>query len=172
MNDMIFFKLTNKRFKTRSIDNDYSFKQWQPSFIKLFPKGLNIFPFIIWWIMHHTGFFCNDEYSILLIYHKNKIVHRSCIFPAFFRFPFIKKKDLQIGDIWTHPNFRGKGLATYTLNKIVMDYKESYFLWYLTTKDNIASIKLAKSVGFEKHGEGAKMCRFRLKMLGYYKIIK
>ena len=170
MNDMVFFKLSGMQSDKPTIESGYSFKQWKPSILKIFPKGLKIFPFVVWWIMHHTGFFSNNEYTIFIIYYKKKIVHRSCVFPSFFRFPFMKKKDLQIGDIWTHPDCRGKGLASFTLNKIIRKYKDRYFLWYLTTKDNFASIKLAKSVGFEKYGEGSKVGRFGLKILGYYKI--
>ena len=44
-------------------------------------------------------------------------------------------------------------------------------LWYITTDDNYASIKLAESCGFRLAGTGARVSRYGLRALGQFRIL-
>ena len=100
-----------------------------------------------------------------------RIVHRSIVTPRYFRFPFMKTKDLQIGDVWTDPDQRGKGLALFAIRKILVACGSAdRFFWYLVEQENLSSIRVAEKAGLELGGRGAKRSRFGIALLGYYYI--
>ena len=81
------------------------------------------------------------------------------------------KTDLQIGDIWTAPNYYNKGIATFAIQKILDMHKGSNKkIWYVVEQNNIASIRVAEKNGFCKIGEGVRQKRFGTKILGSYLI--
>ena len=154
-----------------SIDNEsyYVSRLWHPSLTEFVPNGVSLKPFMMWWLFHELGIFMNKGYAIFLIYYDNQIVHRSCIFPGYFRFPFMQKQDLQIGDTWTHPDHRGKGLATYALHEILrLRGKQGQSFWYIVEEENLASIRVVEKAGFSKVGRGIRTKRFGVSLLGSY----
>ena len=56
------------------------------------------FPFAVWWLFHILHVFWNRDYALFVIRQNGKIVHRSVITPGYFRFPFMGKHDVQVGD--------------------------------------------------------------------------
>lgn len=71
------------------------------------------------------------------------------------------ENDLQIGPVGTYKNHQRKGLASYTINKIINFYKgQDIKFWYITREENEPSRQLIEGVGFEKCGEGIKKKRF------------
>ncbi len=76
------------------------------------PAGVRGVSFYVWRAFHAAHVFANRDYALLVIYDGDRLVHRSCVFPRYPRFPFMRDDDLQIGDIWTDPDYRGQGLAT------------------------------------------------------------
>jgi RimJ/RimL family protein N-acetyltransferase len=140
---------------------------WHPSLLNFKPRGASFSIFFVWWLFHFGRIFANRDYSLFLIYQKQQLVHRSCIFPRYFRFPFMSKEDLQIGDIWTHPDYRNTGLAHFAIQNILHSYEKlGRLIWYVVAKDNIASIKVINKAGFIKVGEGVRTKRFGLNILG------
>src|SRR5258708_26070775 len=97
----------------------YEYVFWRPSLTTLVPPGLDILPFLIWWAFHTTHIFSNRDYGVFLILRNRHVVHRSTLTPRYFRFPFMRRDDLQVGDTWTHEDERGKGLAAFALQSIV-----------------------------------------------------
>ena len=84
----------------------------------------------------------------------------------------MSKNDLQIGDVWTHPEHRGRGLATYGLREIVRRrWVAGRRFWYVVDTGNGASIRVAEKAGFVKCGEGIRTKRLGLNLLGEYKMI-
>lgn len=65
----------------------------------------------------------------------------------------MEKKDLQIGHLWTHNNYRGKNIAKYVTQKILQSTPNQPY-WFLTKRNNIPSISVAESNGFAKQGFG------------------
>jgi predicted GNAT family acetyltransferase len=78
--------------------------------------------------------------------------------------------DLQIGDTFTDPNYRGKGLATYATQEIAKKYGENRKIWGIIASDNTASIRAIENAGFTCVGTGEKIKRFGFSVFGYYDI--
>ena len=84
------------------------------------PPGMHGVPFGVWWIFHNLHLFANRGYAILVIYDGDRLIHRSCVFPRYPRFPFMRDSDLQIGDTWTDPSYRGRGIATLAIREVLI----------------------------------------------------
>jgi RimJ/RimL family protein N-acetyltransferase len=154
------------------LEEGYAWEIWKPSFAKIVPKGMPLLPFGAWWILHYAKFFFNREYALFLIRHTGTIVHRSVVTPGYFRFPFMGKEDLQIGDTWTSADHRGKGLAVFAIRKIVAEYaRQGERIWYVTDKNNLPSIKAAERAGLVRYGEGRRTKRFGIGLFGQYEIV-
>lgn len=147
----------------------YKWSLWRPSLrnpIPPGPKGLALF---IWWLLHAFRVFSNRDYSALIVNMDGRTVHRSCVFPRYFRFPFMSATDLQIGDTWTCPSERGKGVATFALKAIVECHAaHGRKLWYLVEDGNQPSVRVAEKAGFSEAGYGCRTRRFGLRILGQY----
>lgn len=154
-------------------DKRFNAMLWKPTSLEIIPKGIPWLPFGVWWIMHHLHIFTNRDYSLYLIYIGYNLIHRSVITPRYFRFPFMDKDDLQIGDTWTATTYSGKGLATFAIQMVCqLHMKPSRRFWYLVEETNLPSIRAVEKVGFTKVGEGNRIKRFGLSILGAYNIQK
>jgi len=170
MQKYIFYKghANTMNVVNKKLDKNYYFKIWKPKIYKIAPRGLFSIIFFIYWICHYLKLFRNSFYSIYLIYYKNEIVHYSVVLPKFFKTPFMKKNDLQIGPIGTKKEHRRKGLAAYAIQEIIKSYKNpNKKIWYLTRKENIISGQVIEKFGFKAYGEG-----FRKGRLGIFNIKK
>jgi RimJ/RimL family protein N-acetyltransferase len=142
---------------------------WRPTWRRLVPTDAPLYPFLIWWFFRWLGVFKNSGFRVLILSLHGRPVHRSCVFPSFFRFPFMARHDLQIGDTWTEPNHRGKGLATYAI-QLVLAYPEfqGRRIWYVVHSSNAASICAAERAGFKKLGAATRTKRFGLSAFGQF----
>lgn len=154
------------------LEEGYAWEIWKPSLGGIVPGGMPLLPFGAWWVLHHARIFSNKEYGIFLIRSMGAIVHRSVITPGYFRFPFMGKEDLQIGDTWTSEDHRGKGLAVFAIRRIVAVYaRPGRCIWYLVDKNNLPSIKAAERSGLVRYGEGKRTKRFGVGLFGQYEIV-
>ena len=171
MEKRIQFYLRRKRvINAAPPPEGYDFQLWKPSLLEIKPSRLPMHPkLVIWWLFHQLGIFQTKDYSILLIVHEKAIAHYSFVFPKWFRFPFMTRGDLQIGDVWTSENHRNRGLASCALCKIVQLHEsDAADLWYLTTNENEPSAKVAQKAGFTLHAEGVRTNCLGLSLLGSY----
>jgi len=144
---------------------------WTPAWHHPLPIGCYSPKFLIWFLFHQLGVFHSKGYAVLLIRRGERVIHRTCVFPRFFRFPFMDVSDLQVGDIWTDPAARGEGLATTALEFICrMHASRNRTLWYLVEEDNRPSVKVAEKNGFQWVGCGTKHPRWGFRQFGYYSI--
>jgi RimJ/RimL family protein N-acetyltransferase len=144
---------------------------WRPSLTKIRPPTLGLFPALIWWLFHLLRIFRNREYGVLLIRHGETWVHRSAVMPGYFRFPFMKPDDLQVGDVWTAESERNKGLARWALSAILSaDSNRNRCYWYLTEASNRASIRVAERACFRPAAEGIRTTRCGIQLLGTFQI--
>jgi RimJ/RimL family protein N-acetyltransferase len=143
---------------------------WRPSLLEMKPNGLPMYPFIVWWVFHQFGIFSNKNYHIYLIYaNDGSLIHRSCVFPKYFRFPFMINEDLQIGDTYTEEGYRGRGLAKIVLQNIVSNHEKfNGRLWYVVEDDNLPSIKVVEKSGFERYGVGERRSSILGSLFGKY----
>lgn len=155
------------------LDSQYYWRFWKSSVRRIVPEGVPFTPFAVWWVFHYTRVFSNPDYGMLVVYQGETLVHKSCIFPRYFRFPFMSEDDLQIGDIWTHPRHRGKGIATFAIQKVVeLKNKPGRKFWYVVDETNNPSIRVIEKVGFLKIGEGVRTNRIGMGLFGSYVILK
>jgi RimJ/RimL family protein N-acetyltransferase len=145
---------------------------WRPKVIKPVPEGLPTRCYL-WRLMHYAHIFSTWDYSIFLIWHNNLLVHHSFIFPKYYKYSFMGSNDLQVGDIYTRPEYRNRGLANFAVRQILENYrKPGRKFWYIVDETNIPSIRLAKNKGFKLFGEGQKHPFLGIKKLGFFKIEK
>jgi hypothetical protein len=123
-------------------------------------------------VFHRLGVFANPDYSAICVEEEEgKPLHVSCVFPRFFRFPFMAADDLQIGATFTVAGARGCGFAQRALIEAVRRLaKPGRAFWYLTEVANQASCQVAERAGFEMVGHGARMPRFGVGVLGAYRL--
>ncbi len=161
----------NNQVKNVLIDAKYSPVLWKPSVLKIVPTGVARLQFAVWWAMHNFRIFTNKDYGLYLIYDDHNLIHRSLITPRYFRFPFMTREDLQIGDTWTMPEYRGKCLASFAIQKIVELYKKpGRMFWYVVEEDNIPSIRAVEKAGFVKYGLGTRRKRIGMAFFGFFEI--
>lgn len=144
---------------------------WRPTIASIRPVGFPFAAFAVWWLFHQLRLFYNRDYALLGVYKSGMLVHHTCIFPGYFRFPFMGRDDLQLGDIWTAPSQRARGLAGMALAECIGRLaRPGRRLWYVVHQDNHASIRLAEKAGFTLHAQGVRTSRFGLRPLGCYRI--
>ena len=128
------------------------FMVWRPSIHGIVPPGMSM-KFAFWSLFHYLRIFRNRDFSITYIVRDEMIVHRSCLLPKYFRWPFMAKDDLQISSTFTDPGYRGKGLATIALQQILWSRRQTpRRYWYVTRENNPASIAVCTKVGFSLFG--------------------
>ena len=149
----------------------YRWTLWRPSFGGITPPGVSLMPFGVWWVLHALHVFRNRDYGLFLIHHVDTLVHRSVITPGYFRFPFMHRDDLQVGDTWTSDDQRGRGLATFALRQITgSDNRTGRRYWYVVEENNLASIRVVEKAGFRRVGRGARYPRLGIRAFGMFKI--
>lgn len=171
--NQLFFALRYRQAtaETTPLDPGFSGILWRPSLRQWIPHRLPLVPFSVWWLFHQARVFANRDYSVFSIHDGTHRIHRSCVFPGYFRFPFMEAGDLQIGDTWTSPDYRGRGLAKYALRETVrLLGRPDRSFWYLTESDNTPSIRVAEQVGFRLAGEGRRTHRYGLRILGSFEL--
>lgn len=144
---------------------------WTPGIMRMRPRGLESSAAMVWWLFDILHVFSNRDYAIAIIRTNGTVVHRSFVFPRFFRFPFMEADDLQIGDTWTAPSARGQGLACAALATIVGHFaRPGRSFWYVVESMNPASIRVAEKAGFVLAGSGSRRPRFGVPALAAYRI--
>jgi hypothetical protein len=174
MSEFLFYKAFSHPGRPQAwAEPGYSCELWRPSLGALTPAGLPFLPFGVWWLFHHLRLFSNRGYALFLIRHHGEVVHRSVVTPGYLRFPFMRKRDLQVGDLLTEPGERGKGLAVYALRAILSsDDVADRPYWYVVERNNVASIRAAEKAGFQLVGEGTRTKRLGWRALGSYVVLK
>jgi RimJ/RimL family protein N-acetyltransferase len=171
--DVLFYAKESQDATSESVslEEGYTYALWRPGPKGLMPPDAPAMPFAIWSIMHYLRLLGNRDYGLLLVFNNQTVVHRSCVFPRYFRFPFMSKNDLQIGDTWTAKEHRGKGLAKFAIKKIFeLTAKPGRRFWYVTDEANIPSIRAAEQAGFTRIGKGRRVNRLGISMIGSYLI--
>ena len=81
--------------------------------------------------------------------------------------------DIQIGNTWTDPDHRGRGLAFHALLEVVsLERKKGRNLWYVVGADNPESVHVAEKAGFKLAAMGQWKKPFGFKLFGSYVIAK
>jgi RimJ/RimL family protein N-acetyltransferase len=152
-----------------ALDGDFTHCVWRPGATSIVPGGVPWMPYTVWWGMHHLRIFQNRDYQVFLVRCGDRVVHRTCVFPRFFRFPFMQSDDLQIGDCWTAPDFRGQGIAPFAIRAILQSLQRpGRRFWYITDASNAQSIRAAEKAGLVRAGQGRRCNRLGMRAIGYF----
>lgn len=97
------------------------------------------------------------KYRIFSMRHGQRIVHTSYVVPKCAKFPFLGRRDMEIGPCVTHESVRRRGIYRYMLQYITAheDYRGADF--YMIVRDsNLASIAGIEKAGFRRCGTVVK----------------
>ena len=140
---------------------------FNPSFFDSIKLGKIRLTFFIWFLFRLFRFFKSPYYIVILTNCKKEVVHHFVLLPKSFKYPFMEKNDLQIGDVWTRDDYRGQNISAFVISKVLKDYlNNGYNFWYLTEPENPASINVARKLNLHLRGEGY------VESKSFYKLIK
>lgn len=161
---ILVFKREVKYFEESSIsDIEYDLKIWKPSLTNIIPPNKDL-KYVSYWLFHFFRIFKNRNYSAYLLYHQDNLVSSFLIVPAYFKWAFMKEKDVQFTYVMTTNNYKGMGIAGKLILKAISDLKKNVdVFWYVTDSANLASIKVAEKIGF-KYENSAERTKY-LKIL-------
>ena len=143
------YRLSKRYEADPELPEGYELLIWRPSLFSIVPPTLTC-RFAAWWLFHYLGIMSGPEYCVLLVHLNGKIVHRSCLVPKYFRWPFMGVSDLQISSTWTHADHRCHGLAKFALQYFAHFYGDrARTLWYIARPQNAASIAVCRSCHFD-----------------------
>lgn len=156
---------------TKPLPDGFSVLVWRPG-IDGFPTG-HAFSWsnLTWWAWLKLGIFASPAAGVLMIRLEHKVVHRSLVSPRWYRFPDMAAVDLQIGDTWTDPDFRGRGLAKAAIQLIHELWTGEFErMWYLVEEGNHASVNVIRTLGYELVGRGDRTAPYGIRLLGRFRI--
>lgn len=129
---------------------------WRPRFNSMGPPGFKSYRWLFWWAMNLAGrlvpaFFAPGIVHIrMLCTESGEQVFRAGIYPARWQRPFMTRDSVEIGVIYVPPQWRRRGLAKVGIcNAIPSLPPEIKQVYYICRTENVQSIALAKSCGFE-----------------------
>ena len=156
-------------YTDESLCQDYSIHSWEPGaarmLVRLLVHDLPMkakIQFLFFSALHYLRLFRSSGYSIFTVHCGKKVVHYSVVLPKYFLLPFMEEGDVHIGPCWTRDAYRGRGIASYGVWKILESCKgRTDRFWYVSAEGNIGSNRVAERLGFIQYGKG-----FRAKRLG------
>lgn len=149
----------------------YHWCLWNPTLLSLKPRGTPWY-FVVWWLFHHIRVFRNRDYHVALIFHDKRIAHYSIVSPDYFRFPFMADEDLTVGDSWTDPEQRGKGLYSCVLRRVAWEFgTPGRKIWTIHAAGNEGSRKAFLRAGYRFVGHVERTKRFGSRLLGQYRTL-
>lgn len=143
-NNFLLYKNSETR-KSIEINKKYKVEIFRPSLFRFRLHKSGILIYIFWYL------FTFGRYFILYIKDGDRIIHYSHCFTKFYKFPFMTRKDLEIGPCWTDSQYRGQSLYPFAISHIYEQFRGKYKNFYIfTSQDNIASQRGIEKAGFVK----------------------
>ena len=167
----LFFKAHALPAAAPELAPELRMELWRPTLRQPLRWELLALPFLAWSLFHFLGVFAGRDYFLLLIFQGTKLVHRTCVLPSHFKFPFMAARDLQAAGLWTHPSLRGRGLGWIAIQEVMrLVGAPDRTLWYMVREENAASIRLAEKAGFRLVARGRRRRRLGLQAVGYFQV--
>jgi len=110
----------------------------------------NHFVVDLYWLINTKG-----NCWVYSVYDEAKEIHHSYVTNKCYKFPFMKKEDIQISNGFTDEDYRGYGIYTFIMHKIVFDYlaNNNGDIYGLVEQENVIPQKQLMKVGFVKTDE-------------------
>lgn len=151
------------------LNREIAIASWRPARDGAPHDGPCLAENLAWFAFDRLGVFSTRSFEELTLWRYGRLVHRLVVTPRWFRFPFMGDYDLQIGALWTDPQFRRRGLATTAIGEAHRRHAApGRSLWCLAHSDNPASIRLAESCGYRVVGRGRRTRPLGVRALGRY----
>lgn len=153
MKNVFVYRLTALSIEVNDDSRGLEIKKWQPAFTRFIPPN-SPFSYMAFWLMHYLNIFKSNDYCAYVIYKQKKPVSSLVCVPSLYRWSFMELRDIQIKNVFTRADYRGKGYAFYLVQHAIKDMGisgRSY--WYMTDESNIPSQKLCNKIGFKYVGE-------------------
>lgn len=157
----LFYVARSPVGRARELPGEYEWSIWRPQINRVIPHGTGQFRkrFAARWLIHQMRLFSNRDYQVLLIRHRpsGDLAHYSGATGRYWRWPFMGAEDMQIGDTWTHPAHRGRGLGKFALGVLLKQLaRPGRRIWYVVEEDNAPSIAIARAAGMRLAGTGGR----------------
>jgi hypothetical protein len=171
-----FYRSEGEQLRQFDLPPGYDWILWRPTLSELMPPGIarDLASFVGRWLLHQLHLFSNRDYRVMLIRRGAEVAHYSAITGRYRRLGVIDRdQDLQVGYVWTRPQDRGRRLASFALSRSIRILRRpGRRIWYLCRRDDVASRKLAESVGMSLIGHGIwQRPPGGLRLLGRYQLI-
>jgi glycosyltransferase involved in cell wall biosynthesis len=143
---------------------------WRPTWSDVFPPHHANARFFVLWLLDRLRIFRNDGYAVLIIEdERGRLIHRTCILPAWFQFPFMRPMDLQLGDVFTTASWRRRRVGVFAVRYCLERLSLSAgCIYYVAQTKNISSHKLALRAGLNFFTLARKR---PTKQVGFYSLI-
>lgn len=142
------------------IHADLNIKIWKPSLFGFVPPGKGK-KYVFYWLFHYLNIFKNNNYCAILIYNKSQLIASLLAVPAYYKWPFMREKDVQFTYVLTKKEFRGRGLALKMIQYAAKSLQNVTSYWYITESANLGSVRVAEKAGFRIVGTGRTVGFFR-----------
>jgi RimJ/RimL family protein N-acetyltransferase len=153
---LLFYRFdSSDRIPTVAPSVPLSIMEFKPTLFRLKKhEGSNLI-FLFWYL------FTGGRYRIFYGLDRAHLpVHYSVVLPKFFKFPFLRSDDFEIGPCWTDSAYRGKNIYPAVITHIVKRLKKEGRLFFMLTHvENIPSQKGIEKAGFHICGRGRKCGR-------------
>ena len=165
-----FFALRPNRLRAvEALPHGAELRLWQPEHDSFPPPGPMRRRNAAWWLLTRIGVLDRRNFSELTMWIDGRMVQRLIVTPRWWRFPFMSAHDLQIGDVWTAPEWRGRGLARAGMAEAEhLASGSAQRLWYVTDAANQPSVRLAETCGFTLVGTGTRTAPFGIHAAGRF----
>lgn len=143
-----------------TISEEINFKIWKPSLINIIPPFKN-WKYVLFWLYHYLGVFGNKNYFYVQALHNQKLAGSLMVVPSFYKWKFMKRKDVQFMYVMTAEAYRGHGIAGTMIEFASRNCSNVGEFWYVTSEQNLASRKVAEKIGFAFFSYGKRVGLFK-----------
>ncbi len=130
--------------------SEYTLTILKPGIFDLRKFGQGFVVNLFWYII------TLGKFNMLQLSYLKDVVHFSYIIPKVYRFPFMKRGDIQIGPCVTFEKYQKRGIYSAVLQYLISEYyTQNRTLWIYCNENNEASRKTIEKVGFKYFGDAS-----------------
>jgi GNAT superfamily N-acetyltransferase len=142
---------------------------WRPATDGLPLAGRRSFRNLAWWTFSRLRLFTKPDFAEVTVWRGDRMLHRLIATPRWYRFPFMARDDLQLGDLWTDADARGQGLARAAIAAAHKLFEgQARRFWYVVDSGNAPSIRLIEACGYSLVGRGWRTAPLGIRAAGRF----